>query len=111
MDIPYTQFIYYFETQKPISILKSINIYLELFLNSEKEDYGPGYASGQIRIAYLAGNANDNKKLKGGLILGFRPAARNYALKTIEDYQGTWTDKYHNFSILWKPGISLKQQK
>lgn len=78
-------------------------LYPELFLNSEKEDYGPGYASGQIRIAYLAGNANDNKQLKGGLILGFRPAARNYALKTIEDYQGTWTDKYHNFSILWKP--------
>ncbi|XP_066149676.1 beta-1,3-glucan-binding protein-like [Euwallacea fornicatus] len=83
-------------------------LYPELFLNSENEEYGSGYESGQIRVAFLGGNEDTNKKLQGGLILGNSLAARKYAMKSIDQYQ-SWTNEYHNFSVLWKPdSISLK---
>ncbi|ERL92074.1 beta-1,3-glucan-binding protein [Dendroctonus ponderosae] len=77
-------------------------LYPELYLNSESEEYGSGYESGQIRIAFAAGNEGENRKLEGGVILGSIPAARKYAMKTIEKTQ-SWTDDFHNFSALWKP--------
>ncbi|XP_066246310.1 beta-1,3-glucan-binding protein-like [Euwallacea similis] len=82
-------------------------LYPEIFLNPESGEYGSGYESGQIRIAFLGGNEDTNKKLQGGLVLGDSPAARKYAMKSIDKYQ-SWTDDYHNFSVLWKPdSISL----
>ncbi|XP_044256880.1 beta-1,3-glucan-binding protein-like [Tribolium madens] len=78
-------------------------IYPQLFLNPVNEEYGPDYASGQIRIAYLPGNKAMARKLYGGCVLGSSPAARNYALKKIEKNEGSWSDDYHKFTAIWKP--------
>ncbi|KAJ8930601.1 hypothetical protein NQ314_016571 [Rhamnusium bicolor] len=78
-------------------------IYPELLLNSLNEEYGPNYESGQIRIAFTAGNSEMNKILKGGIILGSQNVARNYGLKNIERHR-TWCDDFHKFVINWKPG-------
>ncbi|KAL1491801.1 hypothetical protein ABEB36_012344 [Hypothenemus hampei] len=77
-------------------------LYPELYLNSESEKYGPGYQSGQMRVAFLAGNDGANTKLKGGVILGQTYQARNYAMKTYEASE-PWTNDFHNFTVLWKP--------
>ncbi|XP_030763973.1 beta-1,3-glucan-binding protein-like [Sitophilus oryzae] len=77
-------------------------LYPELFLNPEVEEYGKGYESGQIRVAYSAGNADSNKKLEGGAILGGNTAARNYAIKVTERVS-PWGDDFHTYTVLWTP--------
>ncbi|XP_063910735.1 beta-1,3-glucan-binding protein-like [Zophobas morio] len=78
-------------------------IYPELYLNPLNEPYGPDYASGQIRIAFLPGNEHLNKNLQGGCILGSSQAGRNYGMKTIKTDTGTWGDDFHVFTLIWKP--------
>lgn len=78
-------------------------IYPELYLNSVNDNYGPNYDSGQIRIAFTSGNADSNKILHGGLILGSTTAARSYGMKTIEKHT-SWCDEFHRFAVNWKPG-------
>lgn len=82
-------------------------LYPELFLNSENGEYGPSYESGQIRVAFVAGNQRDNQKLEGGLILGAKTPARKYAIKSTESGV-PWTDAFHNYTVEWTPaGITL----
>ncbi|XP_063910734.1 beta-1,3-glucan-binding protein-like [Zophobas morio] len=78
-------------------------IYPELYLNPLNEPYGPDYASGQIRIAFLPGNEQLNRNLRGGCILGSSQAGRNYGMKTIKKNTGTWGDDFHVFTVVWKP--------
>jgi hypothetical protein len=78
-------------------------IYPELYLNPVNEEYGPGYASGQIRIAFSGGNEDLCRDLRGGCILGSSPAARNYAVKNIVKNSGSWSDDFHKFIVIWKP--------
>ncbi|KAF7268731.1 hypothetical protein GWI33_018084 [Rhynchophorus ferrugineus] len=77
-------------------------LYPELYLNSESEIYGPNYESGQIRIAFSAGNNMFNRRLEGGAILGGKTAARNYATK-IWDGKSPWADEFHIYTALWEP--------
>ncbi|KAF7268732.1 hypothetical protein GWI33_018085 [Rhynchophorus ferrugineus] len=77
-------------------------LYPELYLNPEKEIYGPNYESGQIRIAYSAGNNMFNRRLEGGAILGNKAAARNYAIK-VSDRNSPWADQFHTYTVLWEP--------
>ncbi|XP_018563524.1 beta-1,3-glucan-binding protein-like [Anoplophora glabripennis] len=77
-------------------------IYPELYLNSANEDYGPGYGSGQIRIAFAPGNSDLNQMLQGGIILGDSVAAKSYGMKTVQKQTG-WSNEYHTFKVTWKP--------
>ncbi|KAJ8944326.1 hypothetical protein NQ318_016133 [Aromia moschata] len=77
-------------------------IYPELYLNSDNDDYGLDYDSGQIRIAYAPGNEDLSKILEGGVILGSSIAARKYGIKTIEKHT-SWANEYHRFGVIWKP--------
>ena len=79
--------------------------FTELFLNPENSEYGPNYESGQIRIAFLAGNEKYNKNLQGGVILGSKPLARKFGMKTTSN-QASWSNEYHKFiyfyMVCWK---------
>ncbi|KAJ8944325.1 hypothetical protein NQ318_016132 [Aromia moschata] len=78
-------------------------IYPELYLNPVNEEYGPGYESGQIRIAFVPGNPELNRVLKGGIILGLTQAAKNYGMKSV-DSANSWNDDFHKYVVDWKPG-------
>lgn len=80
-------------------------IYPELYLNPLLQKYGPGYASGQMRVAFYQGNADSSNVLYGGAILGDTLAARNYGMKDI--VQGkektSWGDDFHTYELIWLP--------
>lgn len=75
-----------------------------MYLNSVNDDYGTGYDSGQIRIAFSPGNSESNKVLEGGVILGDSPAARIYGMKSIKR-QSDWSNGFHTFKLTWKTGM------
>ncbi|XP_060535348.1 beta-1,3-glucan-binding protein [Cylas formicarius] len=77
-------------------------IYPELYLNSQNDDYGSYYQSGQIRIAFVSGNEQESKTLQGGAILGDSKAARKYAVKAVQRVS-SWSDDFHVFTAIWKP--------
>ncbi|CAG9766869.1 unnamed protein product [Ceutorhynchus assimilis] len=77
-------------------------LYPELFLNSENEEYGRYYDSGQIRIAFTNGNQGDNQQIQGGVILGPETQQRKFAMKSIHNTK-SWTEDFHNFTVLWTP--------
>ncbi|XP_063910736.1 beta-1,3-glucan-binding protein-like [Zophobas morio] len=79
-------------------------IYPELFLNPANDVYGPGYASGQIRIAFVEGNRATNYILQGGCILGSNKAGRNYLMRSTRK-NNAWSASFHVFSVKWHPGI------
>lgn len=74
-----------------------------MYLNPEREEYGPNYESGQIRIAFAPGNLNENSVLHGGVILGGNPAARDYG-DSVFQMNKLWSDDFHKFTLVWKPG-------
>lgn len=79
-------------------------IYPELFLQPKKSEYGLGYDSGQIRIAFCPGNENLGKELQAGIILGTSPEGRNFGIRKINNEENVdWSDHYHTFQISWKP--------
>ncbi|KAG5881365.1 hypothetical protein JTB14_005192 [Gonioctena quinquepunctata] len=80
-------------------------IYPELYLNSLNEEYGPGYDSGQIRVAFAPGNSEEDKVLQGGIVLGSSVPARKYGIKTIER-TNRWGTEFHKFAITWKPVVT-----
>lgn len=82
----------------------NINKFSELYLTPKKYEYGTeDYASGQIRIAFVPGNADLCKKLQGGVILGTSDEARKYGLR--ESISETnWNDDFHIFTAIWRPG-------
>ena len=75
----------------------------------KKYEYGPHYDSGQIRIAFLAGNDNLNDVLKVGCIFSDSHKGRTHNIKDIKKQQG-WNNEFHIFSINWTPGMLLKVQ-
>lgn len=77
--------------------------FLELYLNSLNEQYGPGHQSGQIRVAFATGNTNTNKKLFGGIILGDSKAARSYGIRK-STKEIDWSKQFHRFAVTWSPG-------
>nr|XP_023017872.1 beta-1,3-glucan-binding protein-like isoform X1 [Leptinotarsa decemlineata] len=82
-------------------------IYPELYLTPLSEIYGSNLQSGQIRVAFVAGNLNENHILHGGITLGATPAARAYGDRTTER-RSHWSDDFHTFTVNWKPnGISV----
>lgn len=76
---------------------------LELFLNPKNQEYGPDYQSGQIRVAFTQGNADESNKLYGGCILGTTPEARKYAMR-VSNKEGSWCDDYHTYKLRWSNG-------
>ena len=83
-------------------------LYPEINLVPRGEVYGPDYASGRIRIAFLHGNSEFNHDLYAGCKMGNWDSARNYTMKKIYS-DSPWTDDYHVFRVEWNPdGIILK---
>lgn len=78
-------------------------IYPQIFLNPKKREYGRGYESGQIRIAFLPGNSHKSTKLYGGVILGSSLGGRSYAMKSVDAPTGSWSDDFHDFTVKWEP--------
>lgn len=78
-------------------------LFLELYLNPVNEGYGPGYDSGQIRIAFVPGNENLNKILSGGILLGQSKAARNYGIRKLTK-ETNWSRQFHRFIVTWTKG-------
>lgn len=76
-------------------------IYPELYLNPLNEEYGPFYESGQIRIAFCAGNSNMTDVLSGGCVLGNSNKGKNHFMKTIKKVSESWTDDFNVFSVTW----------
>lgn len=72
-------------------------------MNPLNEQYGPGYESGQIRIAFVPGNVNLNRVLSGGIILGQSKAAKNYGIRK-STKQTDWSGQFHRFGVTWGPG-------
>ena len=77
----------------------------ELFLDSKNLDYGPAYNSGQLRIAFAAGNRLFGDRLSGGAILGSSEKLRKHAIKSTELNTELWSDDFHTYVIEWKPSI------
>nr|XP_023017871.1 beta-1,3-glucan-binding protein-like [Leptinotarsa decemlineata] len=77
-------------------------IYPELYLNSVNEEYGSGYDSGQIRVAFTEGNEGSDNVLRGGVILGSSTSARSFGMNSIEKSK-RWSNEFHRFAVTWKP--------
>lgn len=75
----------------------------ELYLNPVDEYYGPGYQSGQIRIAFVPGNPSWNRTLSGGIILGNSKEARIYGIRVSPDVLD-WSNTFNTFGVTWRPG-------
>lgn len=75
----------------------------ELYLDSRDKLYGPGYQSGQIRIAFTAGNDDAANSLFGGCILGNSSEARKFGIrKTRKDE--SWCNGFHVYTARWTNG-------
>ncbi|XP_026470533.1 beta-1,3-glucan-binding protein-like [Ctenocephalides felis] len=85
-------------------------------LNLEPLDYeyGPGYRSGKIRIAFARGNdmlMNPNngydfgsKEMNAGLLLGQFKPPRNHSTRTYQEQNGGhWTSAFHTYEVVWTP--------
>lgn len=81
-------------------------IYPELYLIPRHHEYGLEYDSGQMRVAYLPGNADLGKKLYGGVILGSTAAARSHYMSFIEG-QTNWNNDFHVYQLKWTAGNVL----
>jgi len=82
-------------------------IYPEISLRPKSHFYGSGHNSGEIKIAFLPGNAASSKHLSGGVILGESVNGRSYGIKTIRS-ERHWNDDFHVFVVEWTPdGIIL----
>ncbi|KAI4470287.1 glycosyl hydrolase-related [Holotrichia oblita] len=78
-------------------------IYPELFLTPKKFEYGSlEYSSGEIRIAFVPGNANLDKELQAGIMLGSSDEAREFGLRKVKN-EISWNKDFHIFSVIWKP--------
>lgn len=73
-------------------------------MTPRKYRYGPGYQSGDIKIAFLPGNTNLSNVLYGGITLGHKPEARKYGLRHILKFEEDWNDDFHVYSMKWKQG-------
>ncbi|GJQ68275.1 GNBP3 [Trypoxylus dichotomus] len=77
-------------------------IYPELFLTPKKFEYGTQeFSSGEIRVAFLAGNSQLDKELHGGIMLGVSDEARQFGLRQLKR-DNSWNDDFHVFSTIWK---------
>lgn len=65
-------------------------------------EYGLSHKSGEIRIAFMAGNDGMRHKLYGGVILGSSDKGRTHAMYSIDD-EKDWSDDFHTFSFKWFP--------
>lgn len=79
-------------------------MFSELYLTPVNEHYGPGYQSGQIRIAFVPGNKNSSRQLMGGVILGDSKAARTFGMRKYKKVLD-WSNTFNEFGIKWTPGI------
>ncbi|GLV44857.1 Gram-negative bacteria binding protein 3 [Carabus blaptoides fortunei] len=78
-------------------------IYPELFLQPAEFAYGLQYDSGQMRVAFSAGNAGLGNELQGGVILGTTEEARRYGMRKSVNDEGEWSDNFHVYSLHWTP--------
>lgn len=65
--------------------------------------YGEGLDSGRIVIAIAPGNADKNRKLSAGCVLGGSDGGRSFAMKVLEG-DSDWSDGFHTFKLVWTPG-------
>lgn len=92
-------------------------------LNLEPLDYeyGPGYRSGKIRIAFARGNdmlmdPNNgydfgSKEMNAGLLLGQFKPPRNHSTRTYQEQNGGhWTSAFHTYEVVWTPSECLIRQ-
>lgn len=77
--------------------------FLEIYLNAERQEYGPHYESGQMRIAFVIGNLNENAILHSGVVLGDNLAARNYGDRFFQKSK-YWSNDFHKYTLQWLPG-------
>lgn len=102
--LPEGHWIYPSNTSKfcPSTLYRFYKI-LELYLTPKNNAYGEGLDSGRIVIAFAAGNADNNRKLSGGCVLGGSDGGRSYAMKVLEGDKD-WSDGFHTFKLVWTPG-------
>ncbi|CAH2090815.1 unnamed protein product [Euphydryas editha] len=84
-------------------------LYSEFLLESYSKKYGTlNYASGALKIATVFGNKKlsdplyTNKVLRG--IALTNAVCKPVLERTKEIVNGTWSDKFHIYSVKWKPG-------
>lgn len=80
-------------------------IYPELFLQPVEFAYGLEYDSGQMRVAFSAGNTGLGNELQGGIILGTSEEARRYGMRKSINDEGAWSDDFHVYSLYWTPHV------
>ncbi|KAK9694447.1 Carbohydrate binding domain (family 32) [Popillia japonica] len=97
-----TNFFKYGRVEVRAKLPKGDWIYPQILLSPKEYEYGKtNYDSGEIRIAFLGGNAHLMNELQGRILLGTSVSTRNYGItKTTGN---DWSNDYHLFSVIWNP--------
>lgn len=56
----------------------------------------------------MTGNALLNNELQGQALLGTTTKARAFGVAKLTNVNEAWSDDYHVYSVLWKPGELLR---
>lgn len=78
----------------------------ELFLESRDKPYGPGYQSGEIRVAFSPGNTDASNTLFGGCVIGNSTEARKYGLRNTRRDE-SWCNGFHVYTVRWTNGMVI----
>lgn len=91
---------------------------VEMFLESNDNIYGSLHLeSGQMRLGFTSGGPVKTNRLWGGVLLSDKEPGRTVRqCMHLKNDGHEWTDDFHEFSLLWRPGRidqykKIKKQK